>query len=397
MKQRRSQRSIEKERVQTRRTVTLALIVIAVALVSSASTWALLTYSSPGLNGSGIGVGQQGVLYPGFDPTVIYSKSSDGVVTVEGVQTSTDISGPITSSILGSGWVLNVNGTYYVVTNFHVVDGTSSLTVTFHDGNGFAARVVGSDAYSDLAVLTVPSAGVTEYHPLGLGDSGTIMIGEPVLAIGNPYGLTGSVTVGIVSQLGRTIQESAAGNFSIAGMIQFSAPINPGNSGGPLLNKEGRVIGITTATLTSSEGLGFAIPSDTIGRELPYLIKTGSYSLHPYMGIAAVDMNYQLAQSIKTNFTYGVLIQQVIQGSPAAKAGLRAGTRPTTVLGEQFLLGGDIIVSVNGKKIANNDALATYLEENEAAGQSIQLGILRSGRLINLTLTLAQRPAPPST
>ena len=392
MKHRRNQR---KQRSQRRQAVTLALIVITVALISSASTWVYMTYSTPASTAGRL-VGQQTASYANFDPTAIYTNSSDGVVTVDGVQTSTDITGPITSSILGSGFILNVNDTYYVVTNFHVVDGTSSLAVTFRDGNGYAARVVGSDAYSDLAVLSVPGASRTEDHALSLGNSGALVIGEPVLAIGNPYGLTGSVTVGIVSQLGRSIQESAAGNFSIADMIQFSAPINPGNSGGALLNRDGKVIGVTTAMVTSSQGLGFAIPSDTIRRELPYLIRTGSYNLHPYLGIAGVDMNYQLAQYVQTNVTYGVLIQHVVQGGPAAKAGLRGGTQPATILGEQFLLGGDIIVSINGKKIANNDGLATYLEENEAAGQSIQLGILRAGRLISLTLVLAQRPAPPS-
>jgi S1-C subfamily serine protease len=203
------------------------------------------------------------------------------VVLVEGTQITTDTNGPVTSSILGSGFVVTVNGTNYVITNFHMVVATSGLTVTFYDGNGYAARVLGTDAYSDLAVLTVARASQAEYHPLSLGPSGLAVVGEPVLAIGNPYGLTGSVTVGVISQPGRTIQESAAGNFSIADIIQFSAPINPGNSGGPLPDRDGRVIGITTASVASSQGLGFAIPSGTIIRELPYLITKAGITYIP--------------------------------------------------------------------------------------------------------------------
>jgi S1-C subfamily serine protease len=200
------------------------------------------------------------------------------------------------------------------------------------------------------------------------------------------------MTFGIVSQTGRTITESTSTSISIPDIIQFSAPINPGNSGGPLLNSDGLVIGITTATVSNSQGLGFAIPASTIVRELPSLISRGSYSQHPYLGIAGADMDLQLALAQKANATYGVLVQAVSAGSPAAAAGIKAGTAMATVEGSQYVIGGDIIVSVNGVKVLNQDGLSAYLEENAAAGQTIQLGILRSGSLVAVSVTLGSLP-----
>ena len=279
------------------------------------------------------------------------------------------------------------------MTNYHVVHGVSNLTVTFSDGNAYPAKVVGTDAYSDIAVVSVVAPS-SEFVPLTIVSSSGVQVGQPVVAIGNPYGLSGSMTFGIVSQLGRTIQEATTGQFSISGIIQFSAPINPGNSGGPLLNANGMVIGITTATVNGSQGLGFAIPSSTILKELPSLISTGQYNMHSYLGISGVDMNYQLAQASGTNVTYGVLVENVVSGGPASSAGLRVGTKTVTVSGQQYLVGGDIITSINGTKIINQDALATYLAQNTVSGQSIQLGIIRAGAPVSLTLTLGQRPPP---
>jgi S1-C subfamily serine protease len=198
----------------------------------------------------------------------------------------------------------------------------------------------------------------------------------------------------VISQLGRTIQEATTGNYSISGIIQFTAPINPGNSGGPLLDSEGEVIGITTATISGSEGLGFAIPSETIIRELPSLISTGGYNDHSYLGIGGVDMTYQLAQASKTSVTYGVLVEQVTSGGPADKAGIKAGTTEVDIDGTQYLVGGDIIISINGTKLIDMDALSSYLEENTVAGQIVILGIVRDGVLMNATITLGQRPQP---
>ena len=374
---------------------TLVLLVIVVATISTASTWIFLTYSIGTSTSPKHSANQQIASFAGLNATWLYETSSQGVVIVQGVQTTVAPYGSNVFPILGSGFVINQDGANYVISNFHVVDGTSNLTVTFYDGNAYAAKVVGDDPYSDLAVLSVSGAGGSEFHPLSLASSGSLVVGEPILAIGNPYGLASSVTVGIISQRGRTIQESAAGNFSIGDMIQFSAPINPGNSGGPLLNREGKVIGVTTAVVTDSQGVGFAIPSDTVSRELPYLIRTGRYDLHPYLGIVATDMNYQLAKALRTNVTYGVLVEKVIQGGPADAAGIRGGNKTITILGQKYILGGDIIISINGRRILTNEDLATYLEENAAPGEKVQVGVVRSGMVTFISLALGTRPPPP--
>jgi len=327
----------------------------------------------------------------GLDSVGIYQAVSAGVVTVQG----TESSGGVNSSILGSGFVMNFSHAFYIVTNFHVVRGVSGVTVTFQDGDAYPATVVGSDGYSDLAVLKL-TAPASEFHPVRVVSSSQLVVGQPVAVIGNPFGLSGSMTIGIVSQLGRTVSESLAGNFAIANVIQFSAPINPGNSGGPLLNAGGAVVGITTATVGGSQGVGFAIPSDTILRELPFLITTGTYDSHPLIGISSVDMDYQLAQLQKTNFTYGLLIENVTSGGPGDKAGLRGGTQTVNVGGSPVIIGGDIIISVNGTKIVNTDSLSSYLAEYAVAGQTIILHIVRNGQVMTLSLVLGTRPPAPS-
>lgn len=329
--------------------------------------------------------------FQGLDSVQIYQADSVGIVTVQGTQ-STAFSN---STVLGSGFVVNFSNTDYIVTNYHVVAGVTGITVTFQNGDAYPATVVGSDGYSDLAVLKV-DAPSSEFHPLQLVSSSQLVVGQPVAAIGNPFGLAGSMTVGIVSQLGRTISETLAGNYAIANVIQFSAPINPGNSGGPLLDANGAVVGITTATVVSSQGVGFAIPSDTILNELPSLIATGSYDLHPLMGISTVDMNYQLAHLENTNVTYGVLIENITAGGPAAQAGLRGGTQTATVQGSSYLIGGDIITSINGTKIANTDALSTYLAADALAGQTVVIQIIRNGQHMTVDMVLGTRPPAPS-
>lgn len=327
----------------------------------------------------------------GLNPVAIYRQSVTSIVTVQGTQL--DAAG--NESVLGSGFVVTVGSADYIVTNYHVVQNDTGITVTFSDGDAYPASVVGTDPYSDLAVLT-SNAPASELKPLTISPSSTLSVGDPVIAIGNPFGLAGSETFGIISQLGRTISESLAGDFPIADVIQFSAPINPGNSGGPLIDAEGDVIGITTAVVESSQGVGFAIPSDTILRELPSLVATGHYDMHPYIGIETTDMNYQLSLLEKTNYTYGVLIEDVISGGPASQAGIKGGTSSVTEDGITYSVGGDVIVSVNGTKIVNGDALSSYLEENALPGQKIALGIVRDGTLMTVILTLGTRPPPPS-
>jgi S1-C subfamily serine protease len=333
----------------------------------------------------------------GLDPVSIYRTVNRSVVTVEGdrVTTVNTFFGPQQSvqSIIGSGFVTKYLGAFYVITNFHVVDGVKNLTVTFANGDSFGAQAVGTDPYSDLGVVTA-NAPSSELFPVQIAPSSSLNVGAPVVVIGNPFGLSGSMTLGIVSQLGRTIQEATAGNFLIADAIQFSAQINPGNSGGPLLNSNGMVVGITTAAVSGSQGVGFAIPSDTILRELSFLISTGSYTRHPYVGIGTADMNYQLAKIMGTNVTYGALVEQVSQGSPASRAGLRAGDRTVSVRGTQYSVGGDIIISVNGSRIINTDAFSSYLEEHAQSGQTVHLGIIRSGVFMTVDVVLGTRPSP---
>ena len=334
----------------------------------------------------------------GLNAVEIYDISNQSVVTVQSTQVSVvqTIFGPQTaiSSVLGSGFVIDYSNAYYIVTNFHVIDSAVNSTVTFWDGDAYPGKVIGSDPYSDIAVIKTP-ASESDFHPLKLAPSSSLMVGQTVTAIGNPFGLSGSITTGIVSQLGRNIQyQSASQVLSVSDVIQFSAPINPGNSGGPLLNTDGMVVGITTATASGSQGVGFAIPSDTILRELPSIISSGGYRDHPDLGIQGVDMNYELSQVTGANVTYGVLIEEAVSGGPAVRAGLRGGQQNTTIAGQQYIIGGDIIVSVNGNRIVNYDALSTYLERYILPGQKIRVGIIRSGSYQEVEVTVGAATGP---
>ena len=330
------------------------------------------------------------------DPVAIYSVANRSVVTVQGVALDNSGFFPALTGVLGTGFVVTYSNSFYVVTNFHVMDGLENATVTFWDGDAYPAQLVGSDAYSDLAVISV-KAPSSEFYPLQLGASSSLMVGEPVVAIGNPYGFSGTITVGNVGQMGRTLQEGTLGGYAIADTIQFSAPINPGNSGGPLINSNGMVVGITTATTSGAEALGFAIPSDTISKELPSLVKDGKYEGHPYLGVQLSDMNYQLSQAMQTSVTWGVLIQSTVSDGPANKAGLRGGTQDFTFGDQQYAIGGDIIVSLDGNKIVNYDAFSSYLEQHATPGQTVQVGIIRSGNQIVIPVEIGTRPPVDQT
>jgi len=336
----------------------------------------------------------------GFDSAEIYANSSRSVVTIEGVRLeAVDTGTGIATTWVGiyaSGFVIQYSGSYYVVTNFHVVDSLVNTTLTFWNGDAYRGRIVGLDVYSDLGIVA-PQAPPQELYPLELSPSSSLRVGQPVVAIGNPYGYQGSITTGIVSQTGRTISYdtgSGSTGYPIADAIQFSAPINPGNSGGPLLTADGKVVGITTAGITGAEGLGFAIPSDTIIRELPSLVATGKYNKHSYLGIQGMDMFYQLAQAVGANVTYGVLVQKTVVGSPAAQAGFRNGTTSIDIDGQSYVIGGDLIISIDGNRIVNYDSLSTYLERNTVPGQKIAVGIIRGGTYMVIEVTLGTRPPP---
>ena len=299
----------------------------------------------------------------------IYNGVRNSVVLIVGTTSS--------GGVEGSGFIYNFEGRTVVLTNYHVIEGTSGLSVTFPDGNGYAATVIGTDPYSDLAVVSV-NAPTSELKPVTIVSSSTLSVGEPVIAIGNPYGLVGSLTTGAVSALGRTITEDTAGGYVIANIIQTSTPINPGNSGGPLLNSVGNVVGITAAIVSNSQGVGFAIPSNTILREISALINTGSYSGHSYLGVTGEDMSYDLAQQTGASVTYGWKIQSVVSGGPSAGK----------------LTAGDIIIALNNQTITNNDNLASYLEEHTLPGDNLSITIIRGSSQTQVTVVLGERPAP---
>jgi S1-C subfamily serine protease len=324
----------------------------------------------------------------------LYAKVKDSVVVIRGLTVQYDIfRRPYYTQVQGSGFIYNYNGKMVVITNNHVIQNMINATVTFINGNGYAATVLGSDPYADLAVLST-DAPQSEYNPLEIVDSSTLSVGDSLIAVGGPYGLAGSMTTGIVSALGRTITEEMSGSYPIADVIQTSTPINPGNSGGPLLTYEGKVVGITTAIVSNSEGLGFATPSSTVLREIGDLVTKSSYNQHPTISANGIDMTYEIAKAMNVNVTYGWLIIQVTSGGPAAEANLHGGTQQATVAGQAVAIGGDIIIAINGARITGIDDLSTFLEENTLPGQTIEITIIRNGQTMTLPLTLGTRSPP---
>jgi S1-C subfamily serine protease len=303
----------------------------------------------------------------------LYEKTRESVVLIRGTTSS--------GTVQGSGFVYNFTGQMIIVTNNHVVHGTTEISVTFSNGNGYSATTNGTDPYADLAVLSA-DAPDSEFKPLEIVSSSTLKVGDPVVAIGNPYGLVGSMTTGIISALGRTITETEyTGGFAIANIIQTSTPINPGNSGGPLLNFDGKVIGVTTAIVADSQGLGFAVPSNTILREVFALAKYGNYEGHSYLGVKGADMDYEQTTEVHTNVTYGWRIAEVVTGGPASDAGVQVN---------------DILVGINGTIIRNGDEMSSYLEENTLPGEIIIMNIARADQRLQLQLILGKRPPPPA-
>jgi S1-C subfamily serine protease len=273
----------------------------------------------------------------------------------------------------GSGFVYDKNG--HIITNDHVVQDADEITVTFTTGNREKAILLGRDPYSDIAVIKV-TLSPEELHPVVLGNSSTLIVGEPVVAIGNPFGLSGTITAGIVSQVGRDL--SAPGGYRIIDVIQIDAAINPGNSGGPLVNMRGQVIGMNTAIISGSTGVGFAIASDTIHREIQELITTGSYE-HPWLGIIGSDMDVDIAESLGLDITYGIHISEVIPGSPAATGSIHVN---------------DVIITIDNTTIRNFNDLSVYLERFTQPNSLITITVLRNQQQANLHVTLGVRPLP---
>jgi S1-C subfamily serine protease len=343
---------------------------------------------------------QSQVVFSNISLTQLYNNATRSIVMIQGFIIQSSLFTQTIAEVQGSGFVYNYTetGKMVIITNYHVVDNAQQISVTFINGKAYVANVLGYDVYSDLAVLEADNVPADQYIPLKVVPSSTLSVGDPVIAIGNPFGLTGSMTTGSVSALGRTITENTTGGYAIPDIIQFSAPINPGNSGGPLLDSDGNVVGITTAIVENSQGLGFAIPSNAILREVAWLINTGTYARHPWLGVEGTDMDYYIARDMSINITYGWLITGIITSppSPAEAAGLRGGTQDATIGGTTIPIGGDIILAMNGTSIINGDALSTYLEEHTQPGNTLILTIKRNGisKPLNVTLTLGTRPLP---
>ncbi|HEY6729704.1 MAG TPA: trypsin-like peptidase domain-containing protein [Solirubrobacterales bacterium] len=291
----------------------------------------------------------------------------------------------------GSGFVIDNEG--HVITNNHVIEGANSVSVKLGDSEeSFDAEVVGTDPGTDIALLKV-DAPEQEFHPLQLGSSSKLEVGDPVVAIGNPFGLDRTVTSGIVSALQRNIQ--APNGFSISHVIQTDAAINPGNSGGPLINAAGEVIGINAQIATGggsngNVGIGFAIPIDTVRDNLEQLKKTGEVE-HAYIGIAGGTITPDLARALNLPVEEGVIVQTVVKDGPADKAGLEAGNTSATIDGEEVQLGGDIITEVNGKKVKSMDEMIEIVQESKP-GDTLKLTILRSGQEKTADVTLGTQP-----
>ncbi|MCL5318096.1 MAG: S1C family serine protease [Thaumarchaeota archaeon] len=309
---------------------------------------------------------------------------------VEGSVVSISVTLP-SGGAQGSGFVFDNKGD--IVTNNHVVEGATSIDVTFLNGDTVTAKLVGRDAYADLAVVQVDTSS-RKLTPVPLGDSDKLQVGDQILAIGNPFGLSGSMSEGIVSQLGRETQ--GTGGYMLINLIQIDAVVDPGNSGGPLLNMRGEVVGVNTMILSQSggfEGVGLSIPSYTVKRVAASLIATGQYK-HPYLGVQGTDVTPQIASAMKLSQTKGFLLMQVLQGGPADKAGLKGGTSQTTIAGQTAVLGGDVIIGVDNTNVRKLSDLSLYVERNKSPGDTVVLKIIRDGKEMSVNLVLGERPQP---
>jgi len=290
----------------------------------------------------------------------------------------------------GSGFVIDLQG--HIVTNNHVIENAEFIQVTFNDGVSLDAKLVGRDPYSDLAVLRVDPT-LKNLQPVGFADSDTVFVGQSVMAIGSPFGQDFTLTTGIVSALDRSL--SADNNFSIPQVIQTDAAINPGNSGGPLLDMDGRVVGVNTAILSrsrSASGVGFAVPSNQVRRVVPYLISNGSYQ-HSWLGISGttVQPRQREVAGLPAELQ-GVMIAGVSRGGPAAQAGLRGAAEAVNTPFGQLPIGGDIITAINGTPVNQMNALIALLNAQTLPGDTITLQVWRAGQLSNVDVTLDARP-----
>ena len=298
-------------------------------------------------------------------------------------------------SALGSGFVWDQNG--HIVTNNHVVSGADTIEVTFSDGTIVPATLVGADPDSDLAVIKVDVA-ADQLHPVQLADSTAVKVGQLAVAIGEPFGLEGTMTTGIISAVGRSLpaDETAAQSYTIPDVIQTDAPINPGNSGGVLVDAAGQVIGVTSAIespVRANSGIGFAIPSSIVNNVVPALITNGKY-VHTWLGISGTNLVPELATAMNLDASQrGALVEEIMPNSPAEKAGLQGSNNQVTIQGQTATVGGDVITAIDNQPVVQMDDLIAYLADSTKVGQTVTLTILRNGKQQTMDVTLAARPS----
>jgi S1-C subfamily serine protease len=312
----------------------------------------------------------------------IFEKSEESVVQVSVLRGGSE-------GGMGSGFVYSEDG--YVITNQHVVKDAQKVTVTFLDGESYIGDVIGRDQDLDIAVIKV-SPSNTYLQPIKIGDSSKLKVGERIAAIGNPFGLSGSMTSGIISQIGRLLPQESG--YSIPDVIQTDAAINPGNSGGPLINMKGEVVGINTAIQSATgefSGIGFAVPSNTVKKVVPVLIENGEFK-HPWMGISGTDVDPELAKVRELKSSKGFLVVSVIEGSPAEQAGLIGVTETKEIDGRDFALDGDIILSIDGKTVRKISDILVHLQREKSIGDEMELLVNRNGEMLELTMILEERP-----
>jgi S1-C subfamily serine protease len=312
----------------------------------------------------------------------LYERVSASVVNI-GISTGVPGGGGA-----GSGFVLDEQG--HIVTNNHVVEGAERILVRFADDTSVEAEVVGADTDSDLAVIQV-DAPRSLLKPVRLGDSEALRVGQRAIAVGNPFGFEQTMTTGIISAVGRVVRQESG--FSLPQLIQTDAAINPGNSGGPLLDSQGRVIGVTTLIFSSSgssAGVGFAVPVNTVKRVVPQLIASGRYA-DPWLGITGLSVTPDVAEALGLDGDRGVLVRDAVGDGPADKAGLRGSERQIEFEGALLTTGGDIIVALDGEAVRDMDDLITSLS-GTAVGQRVTLTVLRDGEELGIELTLEERP-----
>jgi S1-C subfamily serine protease len=337
----------------------------------------------------------------GMTVAQIYAKDSPGVAFIQAEQAPKPPSpfnpfgGGGGGTATGSGFVIDTAG--HILTNAHVVNGADKITVTLGNSSNSAAvpaQVIGKDESTDIALLKV-NVPADQLHPLAIGDSSQVNVGDPVVAIGNPFGLDRTVTAGIVSALAREIK--APNGFTISNVIQTDAAINPGNSGGPLIDSAGRVIGINSQIESPNGqgniGIGFAVPINTASEVVKQLLASGQVQ-HAYLGITGTDVTTQIADVLNLPVKEGALVQSVVPNGPADKAGIKGGNTSIQIDGQQLRTGGDIITSIDGKPVAGMDDVIAAVDAKQP-GDSIQVGIVEGSSHKTVTVTLGNRPSKP--